>query len=96
VPIRDPNQGYQVWADAFNSGDIEALVALYMPDAIFMVEPGRYVSGKEAICPALEGLLALKVPITIGPLDVAVVGDIAQARGPWALRGTGADGNRST
>jgi uncharacterized protein (TIGR02246 family) len=92
VPIRDPNQAYQVWADAFNSGDIEAVMALYMPDAIYMAEPGRQVSGKEAIRAVYTQLVSLKVPITLELLDFAVVGDIAQTRGRWSMRGTSADG----
>jgi uncharacterized protein (TIGR02246 family) len=92
VPIREPEQGFQVFTDAFNRGDIEALVALYMPNANFMVEPGRQVSGKDAIRAALEGLLSYGVPVAIEPLSLAVVDDIAQARGRWVLRGTSADG----
>jgi uncharacterized protein (TIGR02246 family) len=92
VPIRDPKQGYQVWADAFNSGDIEALMAFYTPDAIYMAEPGRQVSGKEAIRATYQEVMSLKVPITLEMLDIAVVGDIAQTRGRWSMRGTSADG----
>ena len=92
MPIRDPSHAYQVWADAFNSGDLEALMALYMPDAILMAEPGRQVNGKEAIRAVYAEFLSLKVPITLELLDFAVVEDIAQTRGRWALRGTGADG----
>jgi ketosteroid isomerase-like protein len=57
-----------------------------------VTEPGKQVSGQEAIRSALEGLLSLKVPITIDTLSILVAGDIAQTRGRWALRGTGRDG----
>jgi uncharacterized protein (TIGR02246 family) len=92
VPIRNPNQAYQVWADAFNSGDIEALKSLYTPDAIFMAEPGRQVQGREAIGATYEKFVSMKVPITLEMFDVAVADDIAQTRGRWTMRGTSADG----
>jgi len=92
VPIRDPNQGHQAWGEAFNRGDIEGLLSLYAQDAVIVPEPGKQVSGKDAIRAALEGFLSLKVPMTIETLSTVVVGDIAQTRGRWALRGTGPDG----
>jgi uncharacterized protein (TIGR02246 family) len=94
VPIRGPpnSGGIRSWTDAFNSGDIEALMALYMPDAIYMAEPGRQVSGKEAIRATYQEFVSLKVPITLEMLDIAVVDDIAQTRGRWTMRGTSADG----
>jgi len=92
MPIRDPNQGHQAWGEAFNRGDIEGLLSLYAQDAVIVPEPGKQVSGKDAIRAALEGFLSLKVPMTIETLSTVVVGDIAQTRGRWALRGTGPDG----
>jgi uncharacterized protein (TIGR02246 family) len=85
------NQAYRVWADAFNRGDIEALLALYAPDAIFVV-PEQQVSGKEGVRTILEGFLAPKVPLTLESLSVVTKDDLALTRGRWTLRGTGADG----
>ena len=92
MSVQDPSQAHRVWADAFNRGDIEALLALYAPDAILMLQPGQQVSGKEGIRAALEGFLSLKVPLTLETLSVAVKDDLALTRGRWTLRGTGADG----
>jgi uncharacterized protein (TIGR02246 family) len=86
------NQAHRVWADAFNRGDTEALLALYAPDAILVVQPGQQVSGKEGVRTVLEGFLSLKVPLTLETLSVVTNDDIALTRGRWALRGTGADG----
>ena len=92
MPIQDPNQAHPAWADAFNRGDIEALLALYAPDAIIVAQPGQPVSGKEGIRAALEGFLSLKGTMTLETRSVVVGDDIALTRGRWALRGTGADG----
>jgi uncharacterized protein (TIGR02246 family) len=92
MPIRDPNQAYQAWGDAFNRGDVEALLALYAPDAIIVAQPGQQVSGKEGLRAALEGFLSLQGTMTLETRSVVVGEDIALTRGRWALRGTGADG----
>ena len=92
MPIQAPNQAHRAWSDVFNHGDIEALVALYAPDATIVSEPGQQVSGKESVRAALEGFLSLKGTITLETRNVVVAGEIALTRGRWALRGTGADG----
>ena len=92
MPVHDPNQAHQAWGDAYNRGDIEALVALYAPEAILVAQPGQQVSGTEGIRAALEGFLALKGTMTLETRSVVVGEDIALTRGRWALRGTGADG----
>ena len=38
MAVHDPNQAYQTWGDAFNRGDIDALVALYAADAVLVPE----------------------------------------------------------
>ena len=92
MSIQDPGQHHQAFQDAFNRGDIEALLALYAPDAIVVSEPGHEVSGKAGIRAFLEELLSMERTATIETRSVVVVGDIALTRGKWALRGTGADG----
>jgi uncharacterized protein (TIGR02246 family) len=92
VPVQNPSQAHQAWGDAFNRGDIEALLALYAPDAIVVAQPGQQVSGKEAIRAALEGFLSTKGTMTMETRSVVVAHDIALTHGKWALRGTGADG----
>ncbi len=47
------------FAQAFNSRDAEALIALYEPNATLVAQPGQSISGHEAIRAALGGFLAL-------------------------------------
>jgi uncharacterized protein (TIGR02246 family) len=92
MAVQDPNQAHQAWGDAFNRGDIEALLALHAPDAILVAQPGQQVSGTEGIRAALQGFLSLKAPIQLETLSVVMKGDTALTRGRWTLHGTGADG----
>ena len=92
MSVQDPNQAHQAWGDAFNRGDIEALLALYAPDAVLVAQPGQQVSGTEAVRGALEGFLSLKGTMTLETRSVVVGEGIALTRGHWALQGTGPDG----
>ena len=92
MPIRDPSQAHQAWGDAFNRGDVEALLALYAPDAILVAQPGQQVSGKEGIRAAMEVSWPRRGRSRSETRSVVVVEDIALTRGRWTLRGTGPDG----
>ena len=48
MPAHSPAEIHTLFRNAFNLGDIEALTALYEPDAILVVG-GNRVEGREAI-----------------------------------------------
>ena len=52
-----PTQIHTLFLDAFNRGDVEALVALYEPNAALVTKDGA-VSGHQAICDAYRRMLA--------------------------------------
>ena len=72
--------------------NIEALLALYEPEASFNPEPGEEVHGKEAIRQALEGFLAMKPNITLDTKTLAQTAEVALCTAKWHLTGTGPDG----
>ena len=49
MPAQTPEQCDLLIAEAINSGNIEAAVALYEPGATFTSEPGQSVTGTQAI-----------------------------------------------
>ena len=49
LPAREPEQLHGLFEHAFNAGDIEALMALYEPDAALIPQPGVTVEGSAAI-----------------------------------------------
>ncbi len=93
MPIHHPEDFHQAFAEAFNAGDLDALAALYEPEAVFVPQVGPTVTGIEAIRAALSGFLALKGTMTLNPLSVVTAGDIALIRGAWTLTGTAPDGS---
>ena len=57
MPAHKPEEIHALFLDAFNRGDVEALVALYEPSAI-LVTGGGNVIGHEAIREAYQRMLA--------------------------------------
>ncbi|HEX4523527.1 MAG TPA: SgcJ/EcaC family oxidoreductase [Casimicrobiaceae bacterium] len=86
----------QMFEKALNAGDIDALVALYEPQAALMPSPGNVVTGTAAIREALSGFLAAKPTITTAGRLVAQTGDIALLANKWTLSMTGPDGKPTT
>ena len=82
----------QEFLQAFNAGDIEALMALYEPEAAFVPEPGQIATGIAAIRDVLNGFLRLKGNLERTKYNVVPAGDLALLHGEWVLRHTDADG----
>jgi hypothetical protein len=59
MPIRDPAEFGRVYFESFNSGRLDALMALYEPGIATLPQPGP-VTGTDAVRPVLSGFLATK------------------------------------
>lgn len=96
MKVYKPEDMNSAFAQAFNSGDIEALLSLYEPDAVLVPRPGRaeVVEGVEAIRAALQELLALKGRMRSENQYALVHGDVALLRARVHLVGTGPGGER--
>ncbi|MFK4790284.1 YybH family protein [Microbacterium sp. ZW T5_56] len=81
------------FAERFNARDIDGLLALNTPDAVFVPAPGQPVSGVEGIRGALEQFLGLQLPITMNVRHVFQTGDTGLAIAEWTLTGTAPDGS---
>lgn len=83
-------------SEAITSGDIDAALSLYEPDATFAMPSALgegSVTGHDALREALRGFLALNPELTVNPEKKLVSGDTALVIGNWTLKGRGADGN---
>ena len=92
----DPVELDRLFEGALNGGDLDALVALYEPDAALMPSPGNVVVGGKAIREALAGFLAMKPTIRTSGRLVARTGDIALLSNRWTLSLTGPAGTPAT
>ena len=96
MPARNPEELDRLFSEALNSGNLDALVALYEPQATLTPEPGQVVTGAQAIREALSAFVALKPTLTLEVKTLAQTGDIALTSAQWALSGIGPDGNQTT
>ncbi|PKB71209.1 MAG: hypothetical protein BZY87_06645 [SAR202 cluster bacterium Io17-Chloro-G6] len=93
MPANSPEQTAQLLADALKAGDLEAAVALYEADAIFIPDLGQSVTGAAAIREAFAGFVAAKPILTIETVVSAISGDIALIQNNWTMKTTEADGS---
>jgi uncharacterized protein (TIGR02246 family) len=77
MPARNPESLGDHFAQALNTGNLDALLALYEPEATLSPQPGQLVTGTKAIRDALSAFLAMKPTIAIKSRAVAAAGDVA-------------------
>jgi uncharacterized protein (TIGR02246 family) len=87
-----PEQLHARFVEAFNRHDLDAIVALYEPDALLATSHGP-VHGKDAIREAYRGYFAKQPTMELRTLGANRVGELAMLHGHWVLHGTGADGS---
>ncbi|MGQ0809637.1 MAG: YybH family protein [Nitrospiraceae bacterium] len=92
MSARQPHDLHALFVRAFNSGTIDAVMALYEPAATLALQPGKIVHGREAISQALRQFLALKGTMQIETAFVIQGTDLALLRAGWRLAGAGPDG----
>jgi uncharacterized protein (TIGR02246 family) len=93
MPARTPEEVARLFAEAFSAHDLQALMALYEPEATLIPLPGQVVTGTEAIREALSGFLALKPKYELEFKKAFQAGDIALLFSEWTLSATDPDGN---
>ena len=76
----------------FNSGKIEAMMALYAPEAVFVANDGRTITDRTEIAAQFQRDMSLGLPLKANVRHVFVGDDTAQIVLDWSIDGTGADG----
>ena len=87
-----PEETNNLFAEALNAGNLNALAALYEPQATLMPSPGKIVNGTAAIKESLLNFIAGKPNMSISSRVVAQAGDMAVTSAKWELSMTGPDG----
>ncbi|MGI5162146.1 YybH family protein [Microbispora sp. CA-102843] len=86
-----PEDVPMVFAERFNTGDVEAVAEVYESGAVFVPESGSPLTGQE-VHAANERFLNLGLPITVRPRHVYSTGDVALLIVDWVIDGTDRDG----
>jgi len=91
-----PQQVLAAVVDGINTGDLDALLRLYEPDAAFAAQPGTLAHGASGVSSSLEAFLAMKGTLDIRLTHVLEASGLALVVGEWSFTGTGADGQPVT
>jgi uncharacterized protein (TIGR02246 family) len=87
-----PAETVKRFTEAMNRGDVDAAVAFYEPDAVFVAQPGQLARGAREIRAALAGFVQLKAQVQFSAEHVIESGDIALYVSRWTLRGVDPSG----
>ena len=93
-------QAWEAFGKALDDGDIDALVACYEPDGIFVSEPGTGAAGIKPLrqgltefwLEGLNGKLATKPTVTSEKSELLLADGIALSVDRWTITGTEPDG----
>lgn len=87
---------YADFAKCFHAGDMEGLLDLYEPDAVFVRGPGDHVSGREALRIELQGFFDVGGQISFKTRHAVQHGDIALLSNEYTLVSTDPEGKPLT
>jgi len=93
TPVASLDRLNLAFAERFNARDLDGLMALNLPDVVFLPAPGQPVTGEAAVRGALEQFLSLGLPITMTVRHAVQAGTIGLAVADWSITGTGPDGS---
>ena len=90
--LETPEDTLRRFAQHIRERDLEKLVALYEPDALFSPEPKVKVKGHAGLRAAFQDLFVLEPVLELVPAQVHESGDLALVENDWTLSGTAPDG----
>ena len=84
-----PEDVYPALCEAYNAGDLDALVSLYDPKAAFVIKPGRVTGTPAELRGAMHYLLDLGCRLAVDPRTFIRSDDIVLVLGTFTLSGRG-------
>ncbi len=89
---RQPREIHEEFERRFLAGDLDGIVELYEPGAIFVAEDGQISRGRDAIREVLGAFLALRPRYSQEIERVVEAEGVALLTTSWTIEGTGKDG----
>ena len=88
-----PAELHARFVHGMNSGDLDALLALYTEDSCLLSSPGDPARGLKEIREALSMFVALKPTISLTTRRITGCGDLALLSSDWKFQGSAPDGS---
>ena len=93
MSARTPEESSSLISTAINAGDVDAILALYEPDAVSVPPTGEGTINGDARRAMFEGMVALNPTLDFRVTRTLTSGDIALVTGSWTMKGTTPDGS---
>jgi len=77
------------WEEALNSGDVEAVAALYSDDARLLPPNAELAQGRPAVAAEFAAMVAAGLTIDLENVDAVVAGDVGYKVGTYTLLAPG-------
>src|SRR5579885_1536339 len=90
--VTRPEDIYPALSEAYNAGDLEALLSLYDPKAVFVIKPGRVTESPSELHSAMQRLVTLRGRLTVNPRTFIRSDDLVLVLGTFTLCGRREDG----
>jgi uncharacterized protein (TIGR02246 family) len=87
-----PEQVLTAIVDGINTGNLDALMPLYEPEAAFAIQPGSLSRGLRGIREGLAGFIAMRGQLDLNVTQVLEASDLALVTTDWSFVGTGPHG----
>jgi uncharacterized protein (TIGR02246 family) len=90
--VTRPEDLYPALSEAYDAGDLEAVLSLYDPKAVFVIKPGRVTESPAELRAAMQHVLALRGRLTVNPHSFVRSDDLVLVLGTFTLSGHRPDG----
>jgi ketosteroid isomerase-like protein len=91
-----PEQVLASIVEGINTGNLDALMSLYEPEAAFAAQPGNLAHGFPGVRSSLAAFVGMRGTLHLTVTRVLEAGDLALVVGEWSFTGTGPDGEAVT
>jgi ketosteroid isomerase-like protein len=91
--MESPAAVMRAFAHGVLTRDLEGLIALYEPDALFVPEPQVHLTGHDPLRKAFTDLFAIHPMLELTTSEVLEASQLAFVTNAWTLRGTAPDGS---
>jgi uncharacterized protein (TIGR02246 family) len=85
MPAKSPEQICQLFQQYMAQGDIEALLSIYDPEAVFLNQSGEVKQGREGLREELAPLASAKAIFDFSIKQIIQSGDIALMDTQWTV-----------
>ena len=90
--VTRPEDLYLALSEAYNAGDLEAVLSLYDPKAAYVIKPSRVTESPAELRAAMQHVIALRGRLTVDPHSFTRFDDLVLVLGTFTLSGRRGDG----